>query len=393
LRVKHNRLRVYIPAKYNIVCAARYGYIVTMTKTSIVIGDRAASPSDKGMDTLVVPGEVADLRIHNVALSLRASKLLHLLVRGAGADACRRMRHSVTVAELNEAFHLSISEFIETVRELALTAVELRYVNEAGRLVVKIGPMLADLERDLDDHGEDAPALVTWEFSPVMLVLLSTSDHWAALSRKAVMAFEGRYSLRLYELVSLRGGLQFKRKEQFDLDDLRRRLGVEPGKLAAFANFKQRCLDPAVAEVNQLSGLKVRYAVVKTGRKVTGIELSWGEVPAAGRAAQVRELENSRVGRKARRDGTAEEVALAEAVSKPEIVFPRFGLIKGTAFEAIAKASLPAGHRDLDQIQKDFVQFAEAKSIPLKGEKVAAVFANFCAEQEVDLASSVRPDA
>jgi hypothetical protein len=373
LRVKHNRLRVSIPAKYNIVCVARYSYIVAMTKTSIVIGDRAASPSDKGMDTLVVPGEVADLRIHNVALSLRASKLLHLLVRGAGADACRRMRHSV--------------------RELALTAVELRYVNEAGRRVVKIGPMLADLERDLDDHGPDAPALVTWEFSPVMLVLLSTSDHWAALSRKAVMAFEGRYSLRLYELVSLRGGRQFHRKERFDLDDLRRRLGVEPGKLPAFANFKQRCLDPAVAEVNQLSGLKVKYAVVKTGRKVTGIELSWGEVPAAGRAVQVRELENSRVGRKARRDGMAEEVAPAEAVSTPEIIFPRFGSIRLTAFEGIARASLPAGHRSLDQIQKDFVQFADAKGIPLKGGKVVAVFADFCAKQEVDLASSVRPDA
>lgn len=364
-----------------------------MTKTSIVIADRAASDSEKGRDTLVVPGEVADLRIHSVALSLRASKLLHLLVQGAGADACTRMRHSVTVAELNAAFHLSINEFIETVRELALTAVELRYVNESGRRVVKIGPMLADLERDLDDYGEDAPAMVTWEFSPVMLVLLSTSDHWAALSRKAVMAFEGRYSLRLYELVSLRGGLQFKRRERFDLDDLRRRLGVEPGKLASFSNFKLRCLDPAVAEVNQLSGLKVDYTVVKTGRKVTGIELSWGEVPASGRAAQVRELENSRVGRKARREGTVEEVAPAATDAAPDIAFPRFQTIRRTAFEAIARASLPAGHRDLDLIQKDFVRFADAKGIPLKGGKVAAAFATFCAKQEIDLGSSVRPDA
>lgn len=353
-----------------------------MTKTSIVIADRAASPSDKGKDTLVVPGEVADLRIHNEALSLRASKLLHLLVRGAGADACTRMRHSVSVADLNEAFHLSIGEFIETVRELARTEVELRYVNERGRRVVKIGPMLADLERDLDDYGEDDPAVVTWEFSPVMLVLLSTSDHWAALSRKAVLAFEGRYSLRLYELVSLRGGLQFKRKERFDLDDLRRRLGVEPGKLSEFSNFKLRALDPAVAEVNHLSGLKVEYAVVKTGRKVTAIELSWGEVPASGRAAQVRELENSRVGRKARRDGTAEEVAPDDTVAGPEIVFPRFGSIRGTGFEPIAKSSLPAGHSNLDLIQKEFVRFADAKGIPLKGEKVSAVFAGFCKTQK-----------
>ncbi len=69
---------------------------------------------------------------------------------------------------------------------------ELRYTNEHGRKVVKVGPMLADLERDLDTYGDDDPAMMSWEFSPVMRVIISTSNHWAALSRKAILAFEGR---------------------------------------------------------------------------------------------------------------------------------------------------------------------------------------------------------
>jgi len=349
-----------------------------MTKTSIVMADRATTDSEKARDTLIVAGEVADLRIHNEALSLRASKLLHLLVRAAGADVCARVRHSVSIGDLNAAFHLSIADLIATVRELASTEVELRYTNARGRRVVKIGPMLADLERDLDDYDEDDPAVVTWEFSPVMLVLLANSDHWAALSRQAVLAFEGRYSLRLYELVSLRGGLQFKRNERFDLDDLRRRLGVEPGKLERWIHFKQRVLDPAIAEVNHISGLAISYELVKTGRKVTAIVMSWRELDKAGRAAQAEELMRGRLGRKARRAGSVEAIADAAPVVAE---FPAFGTIRFTPWEAIAKANLPAPARDLDAVQREFVSWARAGGKPLKGENVTAMFAGFCRGQ------------
>lgn len=347
-----------------------------MTKTSIVMADRAGTDSEMARDTLIVAGEIADLRFHGKPLSLRASKLLHLLVRAAGADACERITHSVSVSELNETFHLSVTEFVEVARELASTAIQLRYVNKRGREAIKVGPMLADLEREVDE-GTD-PAIVSWEFSPVTRVLLSTSDHWAALSRRAVLAFESRYALRLYEIVSLRGGLQFKRKERFDLDDLRRRLGVEPGKLPSFGNLKQRVLDPAVAEVNHLSGLAISYEVVKTGRKVTAIDLSWREVDKAGRAAQAEELARGRLGRKARRDGTVEAIADAAPVVAE---FPRFGSIRHTPWQAIAMANLPAPARDIDAVAREFVAWCGAGGRPLKGERVTVMFAGFCREQ------------
>lgn len=329
-------------------------------------------------DQVVVAGEILDLRIDNATLSLRAAKVLHLLVHAAGADACQNTRHSVPISDLNDAFHLSTGEFIETAHELARTAVELRYNNEHGRKVVKVGPMLADLERDLDTYGDDDPAVVSWEFSPVMRVLLSTSIHWAALSRKAILAFEGRYSLRLYEIVSLRGGLKFKKQDRFDLDDFRRRLGVEPDKLVSWIHFRQRALDPAIAEVNQLSGLEVSYEVVKTGRKITGIILRWRELDPAGRAAVSRELESARVGRKARREGTVEQIADAAPVVAE---FPAHGTIRYTPWEAIAKASLPTPARNIDAVQRDFVAWARAGGKPLKGEHVTAMFAGFCRGQ------------
>lgn len=359
--------------KHTIVCDECVRYIASMASTLQAMADRQRHP-----DQVVVAGEVLDLRIDNATLSLRAAKVLHLLVHAAGADACQNTRHSVPIADLNDAFHLSTGEFIETAHELARTAVELRYTNEQGRKVVKVGPMLADLERDLDAHSASDPAMVSWEFSPVMRVLLSTSNHWAALSRKAILAFEGRYSLRLYELVSLRGGLKYKKQESFTLDDLRRRLGVEPDKLVAWVHFRQRALDPAVAEVNQLSGLEVGYDVVKTGRKITGVVLRWRELDPAGRAAVSRELESARVGRRARRDGTVEAIADAAPVIAE---FPTFGTIRGTAFEGIARAALPAPMRDLDAVQREFVAWARAGGKPLKGEHVTGMFAGFCRGQ------------
>lgn len=350
-----------------------------MTKTRTVIADRSASETDKGKDALIIAGEIADLRFHGKPLTLRASKLLHLLVRAAGSQACDRMTHSVSLNDLNETFHLSVAEFIETARELASTAVQLRYVNTRGREAIKIGPMLSDIEREVDEGTE--PAIVSWEFSPVTRVLLSTSDHWAALSRQAVLAFESRYALRLYEIISLRGRLQFKRKERFELDDLRKRLGVEEGKLAAFGSFKQRALDPAVAEVNHLSGLEVRYEVVKKGRKVIAIDLSWQQIDKAGRTAQVEELNRGRLGRGARRDGTVETIAGADAA--PVVVeFPAFGTIRGTPFEQIARAALPQPMRDLDAIQREFVTWARTGGKPLRGAQVIEMFAGFCRSQD-----------
>ena len=253
--------------------------------------------SDRGGrgDELIAAGEVLNLRFQSGAkspvLSLRASKLLHFLVNAAGADACELKTHSISAEKLNEQFHLSIEDLLSTVRELFQAVVQLEYRTETGRRVVKTGPMLADVERDLEGDEKD-PALIRWEFSPVMRLVMSGSDHWAALSKKAVLAFSSRYALRLYEILSLRKNLTHKNTEVFELDDLRQRFGIEPGTLSLFSAFRRTALEPAIAEVNQLTGLRVSYDVIKRGRggKVHSIVLDWKPGTPAERAKVAREL-------------------------------------------------------------------------------------------------------
>jgi hypothetical protein len=72
-------------------------------------------------------------------------------------------------------------------------------------------------------------------------------------------------------------------------------------------------LDPAIEEVNHLAPFVVsipeRGGIKRQGRKVVGIRLEFWEKEDADKEAAFRELERSRVGRKARRTGKVETVA------------------------------------------------------------------------------------
>jgi plasmid replication initiation protein len=341
-----------------------------MGKTIQVIADRASRPDD-----LIAPGEVLDLKFRDGArtLTLRASKLLHLLVDAAGPDACADKVHSVPIEALNDTFHVSRDEFVETCRELFGTTVRMEIDTKRGR-AEKIGPLLSDVERDLDD-GDGSE--VRFQLSPVLRLVLARSNHWAALSRRAVMAFESRYALRLYEVVAIRSGLSSKSTEVFTLEDLRSRLGVPPGKLVRWTHLRQFALDVAVAEVNQLSGFHVSYAPMKRGRSVTGVRLTWAVHGAQGRTAVARELEASRVGRKARREGTVEAVVEDDDDLPTILTFPRTGTIRYGRWEQIARDNLPQPTPDLDHVAGRFRAWAEGK-FPMADPKIEARFIGFC---------------
>lgn len=359
-----------------------------MSTTMDAISDNAHRP-----DALIVAGEVVELRHGKVPLSLRGSKLLHLLVQAAGADACSPLRHEVRAEQLNSHFHLSLDTFVETCAELMKCTVTLERQTAKGRTTLKAGPMLSHVEHDRDDGTGDVaklgPAMIKWEFSPVLREVLGNSTHWAALSRKAVLAIEGRYSLRLYEWLTLRKGLAFKSEERLTVDALRACLGVEQGKLKTWSDLRVRALDPAIAEVVQLSGLVVSYKTLMMGKRVVDVIIQWKPASPDSREAVKRELEASRVGRKARRQGTVDAlVPPAEAIENRvsevpgPIRFPEDGDFRGTAFEVIARAALPAPMRDLDVIGREFVVWARRGNKPLAGPHVTEMFAGFCRTQK-----------
>lgn len=271
-----------------------------MGNTLDVVADRSTS-----IDDLVAAGELLDMRFHasRSSLSLQAQKLLHDLIKEAGADVVMPKAHRVALRRLNYKQHRSKSALMDIVRELFGVSVELQVTNAKGKKATKIGSLLSDVEQDEDDDGE-----LRYEFSSVLRAVIKNSNHWAVLSRKAVMSFQSRYSLRLYELLSIRVGLSKVTREQFSIEDIRSLFGVPFGKLIRWQDLKTNVLEPSVAEVTHLTGLTVKFEPVKSGRSVIGIVLIWREKDHLARKAAAQELDRSSVGRSVRRQGTAEAV-------------------------------------------------------------------------------------
>ncbi len=269
-------------------------------------------------DAIVAAGEVVDLRfVSGSSLSLRAAKLFCLLIYEAGVRVAEPVQHKIPYASLNETLHQSRDELVDAINELHGTVVSVQLVGNDGRPYTKSGSILSDVERE-PDSLDDAEIRV--EFSPAMRRVIADSNHWAAVSRRAVLAFSSKYSLRLYLHLSLRVNLR-KSSETIAIDDLRDILGVPSNKLKPWHNLKTRALDLAVSEVNQLAGFTAAYRPIKRGRRIVAVELAWGKKAAPDLIETQRELDRPRVGRTARRDGVVETIAqerhmLAESLAR-----------------------------------------------------------------------------
>ena len=341
--------------------------------------DRSTRSND-----LVGAGEVLDMQFDTTrkGLSLRAAKLLHLLIKEAGAKAIDDVEHRVPVAALNSSMHLTLDEFINTIKELMFVQLGLRAKNEkTGVPELYFDPLIHSISRT--DSEDDPSAMVGYRLSATLRRIMKDSVHWAILSRQAVMAFESRYALRLYELISLRIGLT-RNAEKFTLEALREKLGVPFGKLEKWDALNRKALQPAIEEVNQLSGFTVSATPFKSGRSVAGVTLKWEVAPSSERVKVQRELESSRVGRAVRREGKQDVILeftpppAAEPQPRGLASFPMQGGIAYSQWAEIARQFLPSPHPDMELVASRFRDFCGRKGILLSSPKIESIFTSFC---------------
>ena len=339
--------------------------------------DRTERPDD-----LVASGPQVEMifRRGQKTLSLRAQKIWHLLVKKAGVRLGDDCIHRMPIFELYQTGlgHMTQAARVEAMRELQTTLVEVVTKQEGAKPRVESSGLLVYVARDVDEGGA-----IEWEFGRVLRAVFANSDHWAILSKRAVMAFESRYSLRLYEMIALRSGLDHKTAETFDLEGFRDRLGVPAGKLATWNHLRLKALDPAIAEVNHLAGVHVSYETIKRGRAVAAVKLSWGEKSPPERKATKRELDGSKVGRKARRAGTVETVVaeppkLPTASPAVPAAFPADGSISFGRWGELARINLPHPTPDVDLVASAFRKARAAAGRSLGGGDVEGHFVNFC---------------
>ncbi|CEQ32302.1 putative replication initiator protein [[Clostridium] sordellii] len=94
---------------------------------------------------------------------------------------------------------------------------------------------------------------------------------YAPLNLEILTKFKSFYAQRLYELLRLWSRTNTPIIKSFKIEQLRFVLGVE-NKYPAYKNFKQRVLNQAVKEINQVGNMKVDIEEVKNGRRVDEIK-------------------------------------------------------------------------------------------------------------------------
>lgn len=128
---------------------------------------------------------------------------------------------------------------------------------------------------------------------------------------------KSQYSIRLYSM--LRDWLN-KGSYTVSISKLREDLGATEKSYKAFKEFRKWAIDPAVAEINKLSDLKVSYTKIKKGRSITDICFKISLKPTQKTIeAQAKEVSDEHPG-EWYAEGLGRELSPAQALTLAQLV-------------------------------------------------------------------------
>lgn len=257
-------------------------------------------------ESLVKPGELVDL-VEVTPLTLADRRIYNQLLENAWDAIDKPVTHVIAKSALRGS-HNSNDRVGESVERLMASIVKVRVMRDGEPAIERVQLLGGNIETARRD------GLLEYEIPARLRRIIKDSTVFARLQREVMFALSSKYALTLYEMVQKRGNLRWRSSERFSLEDLRGVLGVPKGKLTSWSNLKLRAIDPAIVEVNALSDYMVEIDPIKTGRRVTHVELRWWKKDAGASAEAERELSFSKVGRKARVQGRTETV---EVPSRP----------------------------------------------------------------------------
>lgn len=339
-----------------------------MMKTSKIAADRAYDQTKT-----VLPAEVArGVYIENPP-SAEALKLMHLLIGKAGGRMADDVRHEFRMADIKK---------IDGMRNHTRATLRQLFIELAGAVMVFddteaqceiIGGFLDRAKLDYSHEISDN-LMVAWWFGGAFREMADKSCHWAIMDRQTVFSLSSKYSILLFQHIASLVNLNHVTSKTFTVSELRAVLGVADGKMDRFSNLNQRVVMPAISEINQTSRLKLTATPRKVGRTVVSITIAWEEKLQEAKQGAKAELDRPKVGRKARREGTAET---------PVVVFPETGSVKGAQpWDRIARDNAPRidGRHvpDLRMLADSFRKWCSEKTIPLDAPSIEKTFSTWC---------------
>ena len=120
----------------------------------------------------------------------------------------------------------------------------------------------------------DDLALLEITFAPDVVPLITRlEEQFTKYEAKQVAHLTSKYATRLYELlISWR---EVGKTPVFELQQLRKNLGVEDDEYQRMHHFKSRVLETAVTQINEHTDIKATYEQHKQGRTITGFSFKF----------------------------------------------------------------------------------------------------------------------
>lgn len=229
--------------------------------------------------------------------SLSARRMLMLMVERAATDGFPKDKtYRLTKREIRQG-HKGNERIGDVVDEVLGIRLQIPGITSRGRASIIKAHLFSEIEEETDDGDS---SLIEFEFSRRACQIFSGSNAYAKLNKFAVLAFQGKYAITLYQLGCLYCGRKHP-EITLDVQEFRRQLGVPDGKYDNWFDLRRKVLLPAMAEIEQLAHFSVAVTEKRQGRKITHVKLGFWVKSEDDINAAADELGKSRVGRKTRR--------------------------------------------------------------------------------------------
>lgn len=272
----------------------------------------------RDLDFVSKPGELVESEFETGSLSAAGRKAFALMLRKAGPEAGEDGKtFTITKKELRGS-HKGNERIQPIMDELLRVIVRIRTTSKKGKPAIMSQSLLASC---VEEISEDGMSVVEFQFSESFKRVIEKSDYYARVNLGVMLALQSRYSLTLYDLGCLIINRQ-NRVVKMNVDELRRRLGVPDGSFKNFAEFRRDVLAKSKAEIDQLADFLVEWEEIRgsgRGRPVEAVKLMFSPKNPSEQEETAKELDRPKVGRRARRDGSVEQIAAVTVAALPVI--------------------------------------------------------------------------
>lgn len=259
-------------------------------------------PLDRNMPgEMVKPGELIDIKEIS-PLTLTDRRIYNFLIANAWERITEPVEHVIDKADLRGT-HNGNERIEDSIRRLMGAIAEVKVMRD-GKVAIKRVQLLGGNVEQEDERGR-----LYYTFPKQLIEVVRESEVFGRLKTQIMYCFKSKYSLALYEIVQKRIGLKYKQAENFTVQEMRALLGVPKDKLTRFPDFNKYALQPALREVNALSEHHISIGMIKKGRRVDQLMLTWLEKTPEEKREVFKEIERCSVGRSARIRNTVESVA------------------------------------------------------------------------------------